>query len=297
VARVDESNWKHRDVYVNGVRLHVVEAGSGPLVILLHGFPEYWRSWRHQIPTLVAAGFRVMAPDMRGYNLSAKPRGVKSYSIDLLSADVAALIGEAGVEKAIVAGHDWGGVVAWDVAMRYPDRVEKLIVLNAPHPAIMAREMKKPLQLWRSWYVFFFQLPWLPEMLWRSGQFAALRSVLRLEPVRRNAFNRRDVLGYIEAQAQPGALTATINYYRAAMRRAPGVLRRVRRIRIPTLLIWGERDRYLNPGFTHGLEKWVPDLHIERIDDASHFVQNDAPEQVNKLILEFLGSSDGTDPL
>lgn len=285
---LNENEWLHRDVTVNGVRLHVVEADSGPLVILLHGFPEYWRSWRHQIGALAEAGFRVMAPDMRGYNLSSKPHGVGSYRIELLSADVVELIHEAGVEKAVIVGHDWGGAVAWDVAMRYPEVVERLIVMNAPHPAILPREMKKSSQLLRSWYIFFFQIPWLPEILLRSRDFAALRSVLHFDPVRRNAFSRRTIRGYVQAQAQPGALTATINYYRAALRYGPGVLRRVRKVKAPTLLIWGERDRYLNEGFTQGLEKWVPDLRVERIDEASHFVQNDAPERVNELMLEFL---------
>jgi len=288
MPRPDESTWQHRTVDVNGVQLHVVEAGAGPLVILLHGFPEYWRSWRHQIGPLVDAGFRVVAPDMRGYNLSSKPRGVASYRIEQLSADVAALIEEAGESRAVIVGHDWGGVVAWDFAMRYPKMIDKLIVLNAPHPALIAREFRKASQLRRSWYVFFFQLPWLPELSLRSRGYLALRSVLLRDPVRRRAFTPRDILGYVEAQAQPGALTATINYYRAALRRGRSGDGKLRRIKAPALLIWGERDRYLNADFTVGLEPLVPKLRVARIADASHWVQNDAPERVNELMLEFL---------
>src|SRR5438477_525055 len=157
--------WHHRYVVVNGVRLHLVEAGSGPLVVLLHGFPEFWYTWRHAIPALAAAGFHVLAPDLRGYNLSQKPAGVRSYRMELLTEDIAGLIRQAGAHKAAVAGHDWGGGIAWSLAMRYPQLLDKLIILNSPHPGAFLRELRTWKQLRNSWYIFFFQLPLLPEVL------------------------------------------------------------------------------------------------------------------------------------
>ncbi|MGH2599418.1 MAG: alpha/beta fold hydrolase, partial [Dehalococcoidia bacterium] len=268
--------WTHGEATVNGVRLHYVEAGSGPLVLLLHGFPEFWYSWRHQIPVLAAAGYHVVAPDMRGYNTSAKPRGVRSYALEPLTGDVLGLIRHFGAERATVVGHDWGGAVAWYVPMRYPDAVERLIVLNAPHPAALMRELHTLDQLRRSWYVFVFQIPWLPEAAVRARGYAMLDRTLRTDPARPDAFSDDDIRRYKRALAQPGALTAAINYYRAAFRRDPRTATRdLRPITCPTLLIWGERDRYLSPRLTEGLDRWVPNLRVERIPDASHWVQVD----------------------
>lgn len=282
----------HRFAVVNGVRLHYVEAGEGPLVMLLHGAPEFWYSWRYQIPALAEAGFRVLAPDMRGYNLSEKPRGARNYRLDLLVGDVLALIRYAGAEQAVIAGHDWGGGVAWTAAMRHPQVVEKLVVLNCPHPAVFLRELRTLGQLRRSWYMFFFQLPWLPEALFRAGDFATLRRTLRRDPARRGAFSGEDIERYVEALRQPGALTAMIDYYRAlfrcGLRRSA---RELRRIDAPTLLIWGERDRHLGIRLTEGVEAWVPHLRVERIPDASHWVQVDAWKRVNELMMGFLKAS------
>jgi epoxide hydrolase 4 len=282
----------HRQAIVNGVRLHYVEAGHGSLVVLLHGFPEFWYSWRLQIPALAEAGFRVIAPDMRGYNLSEKPPGIASYAIERLADDVRGLVHHAGERRAAVVGHDWGGGVAWYTPMRHPELVTKLAVLNAPHPAAFAREIRSPAQALRSWYMFFFQLPGLPEAGLRAGNFRVLDQTLRRDPVRPDAFSEADIRRYKRAMGRPGALTASINYYRAMIRRGPaGVQRLVRRIDVPTLLIWGERDRYLGPKLTEGLDEWVPDLRVERIPDASHWVQIDAPERVNRLLIDFLRRS------
>jgi epoxide hydrolase 4 len=282
-------NVSHHEAIVNGVRLHYVEAGEGSLVVLLHGYPEFWYAWRNQIPALVEAGFRVIAPDMRGYNLSEKPPGVRNYDIQLLAADVAGLIRHAGAERATVAGHDWGGGVAWAVPMYHPDVVEKLIVLNAPHPSALLRELRTPAQIAKSWYMFFFQLPWLPEMIVRAGGFAMLRGTFRLDPLRRGAFTQADIQRYVQAMAQPGAVTAAINYYRATFRRNPlRASREVRRVQAPTLLIWGEKDRYLGTALTRDLEQWVPHLRVECLPNASHWVQHDEPERVNALMIEFL---------
>jgi pimeloyl-ACP methyl ester carboxylesterase len=223
---------------VNGIRLHYVEAGDGPPVVLLHGFPDFWYGWRHQIPALAGAGYRVIAPDLRGYNLSEKPNGLKNYRLEVLVEDVAGLIRSVGGGRAAVAGHDWGGVIAWCLPMRHSELVERLIVLNAPYPGNWAREIWKPRQLIRSWYQFFFQLPRLPEAWIRANDFAVLRAVLRHDPARRDAIAPEEIEQYVEAFARPGALTSAIDYYRANMRRNPlPLLGSLRRIDTPTLLI------------------------------------------------------------
>lgn len=280
--------WKHGERVINGVRLHYVEAGEGPLVLLLHGFPEFWYSWRHQIPALAAADFHAVAPDLRGYNASAKPEGVHHYRLSILTEDVIGLVQHFGVERAMVVGHDWGGAIAWAVAMRYPSVVDKLIILNAPHPAAFLRELRTPGQLFKSWYIFFFQLPWLPEMLFRLGDFWLFERALRRDPVHPAAFTDEDVRLYKQALAVRGALTAAINYYRAAFRAGLHKVRRLPRIEVPTLLIWGERDRYLGSRLTESLDEWVSNVRIERIAEASHWVQVDAPARVNELMREFL---------
>jgi epoxide hydrolase 4 len=288
-ANSSSDPWTHHFAPINGIRLHYVEAGSGPLVILLHGFPEFWYSWRHQIPVLAKAGFRVVAPDLRGYGESDKPRGVQAYQIELLTADVLALIHHLGYSSAHIVGHDWGGGIAWSMTMQFPTAVERLAILNCPHPAILFQQIRQPWQLFKSWYIFFFQVPFLPECLFRLNGLAALMRTLRRDPVRPDAFTAEDVERYRLALARPGALTAAINYYRAAFRRNLGrVPPGMKPIAQPTLVIWGERDRYLDLRLLDGLNAWVPNLRIERLADASHWVQNDAPQRVNPLLVEFL---------
>ena len=280
----------HRYADLGDVRLHYVEAGEGPLVLLLHGFPQFWYEWRHQIPALVEAGFRVVAPDMRGYNLSDKPPGVRAYRLELLARDVERLIWALGEERAVVVGHDWGGIVAWAVAMLHPERVERLAILNVPHPERFSRGLRTPRQLLRSSYAFFFQIPWLPERLIRAGHFAILRYVFRNDPVRPGTFGEEDIDRYVEAFSRPGALTAAINYYRALARRAPAVARKLRRrIEAPVMVIWGQRDLFLVPELARPNPALVPDARVERLPDASHWVQQDRPERVNTLLLDFLG--------
>jgi len=291
IVKHGQENWSHRYAIVNGLRLHYVEAGDGPLVVLLHGFPEFWYSWHRQIPVLAAAGFHGLAVDQRGYDESDKPPGVDSYRIEALTDDVAGLIAHAGCVKAHVIGHDWGGVIAWAVAMRQPDVVDKLVILNAPHPAAYLRELQTTDQRLRSWYVLLFQLPVLPELLIRAGNYALLERGLRREPVNPDAFTVEDVRLYKQALSRPGALTGALNYYRAAYRHRRVARTLLRRVTAPTLLVWGERDRYLSLRLTEGLEPWVPDLRVERIPDASHWVQNDAPERVNRALIGFLGTT------
>jgi pimeloyl-ACP methyl ester carboxylesterase len=201
-----------------GVRLHVVEAGpaSGSPVVFLHGFPEFHYGWRHQIDALAAAGCRVLAPDQRGYNLSDKPRGLAAYSLDALAADVVAALDALGCAKTFVVGHDWGGVVAWWLALTRPDRVAGLVAINAPHPVVMRRALRRDrAQRRRSRYILFFQLPWLPEWRLRRNDFAGLARALTATS-RRGTFSPEDLARYREAWRQPGALTAMLNWYRAA---------------------------------------------------------------------------------
>ena len=281
----------HRYADLGDVRLHYVEAGEGPLVLLLHGFPQFWYEWRHQIPALLEAGFRVVAPDMRGYNLSDKPPGVRAYRVELLARDVERLILACGERTAAVVGHDWGAIVAWLTAMRHPGRVGRLAILNVPHPARFPDVLLSPEQLLRSSYVLFFQIPQLPEEVIRAGDFALLRSALRRDPVWAGAFTAEDIERYVGAMKRPGALTATLNYYRALLR-TPGETRALlKRVEAPVLVIWGERDRFLNRGLAEPPRLWVPNLlRVERLPDASHWVAEDRPREVNALLLDFLRS-------
>ncbi|WP_227376554.1 alpha/beta fold hydrolase [Haladaptatus halobius] len=287
----------HDEAVVDGVRLHYVEAGDGPLVVLLHGFPEFWYSWREQIPALVEAGFRVVAPDMRGYNTSEKPRGVGQYRLDKLVGDVVALVDHFDEETAHVVGHDWGGLVAWETAIRHPEHVERLAVLNAPHPGRYREAIRSPEQLLRSWYALFFQLPKLPELLLSARNYAGIEGMLRGSAENPDAFTERDIRRYVEAAARPGALTASIDYYRAAFRENAreelrvllGGTRRSFDVCVPTLLIWGERDPALAVELTDGLERWVSDIRVERLPEVGHGVQNDRPDHVNELLVEFFG--------
>ncbi len=278
---------RHGYAELDSVRLHYVEAGEGPLVVLLHGFPEFWYGWRGQIEPLAAAGLRVVAPDLRGYNRSSKPRGVAAYDLDPLAQDIRDLIAERGAPKACVAGHDWGGAVAWATAMFHPEVVERLAILNAPHPRRFIEEVRRPRQAAKSWYMGFFQLPWLPERV-APRMF---RSALAHDP-RPGAFTPQDLARYAEAWSQPGALTGSINYYRALSRQTPAAAaRRIRPVDAPTRVIWGVRDRYLGQNLAEPLRSDVPNLERVIRLDTSHWVQHDAPGQVADLLTDFFAPS------
>lgn len=281
----------HTTITTNGVRLHVAQAGppTGPLVLLLHGFPEFWYGWRQQIPALAAAGFRVWAPDQRGYNLSDKPQAVAAYNLDELSQDVIGLIEAAGVERAHLIGHDWGAAVAWWTALKFPQRLHKLVTLNVPHPVVMQRALRSSLaQLRKSWYIFAFQLPWLPEAAmrrnnWRTG-VAALRATSRP-----GTFSAAELDHYRTAWAQPGAATGMINWYRALVRHAPP-LRRSPRVTVPTLLIWGAQDHFLGRALAQPSIDLCDQGRLVLLEEASHWVQHEEAAQVNQLLVELLGS-------
>jgi pimeloyl-ACP methyl ester carboxylesterase len=281
-------------VPTNGIRLNVARAGpaDGPLVILLHGFPEFWYGWRQQIGPLADAGFRVLAPDQRGYNTSDKPEGLRAYAIDALAADVIGLIDDAGRERAALVGHDWGGIVAWWAALRHPERVERIAALNAPHPAVLRRAWRNPAQLLRSWYVFVLQLPWLPEALLRRGGWRALADSLR-RTSRPGTFREEDIERYRRAWSQPGAITAMINWYRAWMRAHPG-RPKDERVRIPWLLIWGARDRFLGTDVARASLEFCDSGRLVFLEQATHWVQHEEPGHVNRLLLDFLGQPEST---
>jgi pimeloyl-ACP methyl ester carboxylesterase len=280
-----------RFLAIGDLRLHTILAGpeDGPLALLLHGFPECWYSWRHQIPALARAGYRVAVPDQRGYNLSDKPPGVANYQIDTLTADILALIHALGHQRATLVAHDWGGAAAWRFAIDYPRAVERLVVMNAPHPVTFARALRNdPSQRQKSWYMFAFQLPWLPEALLSLSPPATARLFFRGTAVRRDAFSENDLEVMAAALAQPGALRAMIHWYRAAFRHRPA--RPARAIQAPTLLLWAEDDVALGVPLTYDLERWVPDLRTHYIANCGHWVQNEAPGQVNEQLLTFLQS-------
>jgi pimeloyl-ACP methyl ester carboxylesterase len=282
----DQIDLREGYAEVGDARLHYVEAGDGPLIVLLHGFPEFWFTWRLQIAPLAAAGFRVVAPDMRGYNLSSRPAGVAAYNVDRLAADVRGLIRERGAGSALLVGHDWGGSVAWATAMNHPEVVDRLAILNAPHPRRLQQGLRNPRQLRRSWYFFFFQLPGLPERAVRARRWRSFRNSLRDA---RPPYTPEDIDRYVEAWSQPGAATAMINYYRAAVRQSPKqVNAQLRPISAPTLVIWGQRDRYLGPKLAEPDRGDVPNLdRVERLPDASHWVHHDQPERVTQLLTDF----------
>lgn len=278
-----------RFVTANGLRFHAIVAGpaDGPLAVLLHGFPECWYSWRHQIAPLAQAGYRVVVPDQRGYNLSNKPPDVRSYAIDHLTTDVRALIDALDRQQALIVGHDWGGIVAWRLAIDHPAVVEQLIVMNAPHPAAFARELRTSwTQRLKSWYVAFLQLPWLPEALLTLSPPASARIFFRRTAVRKEAFSQTDLAVMASAMAQPGAMRSMINWYRAALRHRSTPENP--KVETRTLLIWAEDDVALGKPLTYGLEEWVPNGTVRYISHCGHWVQNEAPQEVNRLILDFI---------
>jgi pimeloyl-ACP methyl ester carboxylesterase len=284
---------------VGEVKLHVVEArprgataqtppADVPLVVLCHGFPEFWWTWRRQLRALAGAGLWAVAPDMRGYGESDKPARVDAYDIDALAGDVAGLIRALGRERAIVVGHDWGGAVAWRFAELYPEMLDRLAILNVPHPRVMLSHIWRPRQARKSWYIFFFQLGRLAERAAAKDDFAAIRKMFAVDGVAPDEIER-----YVEALRTPGALRAGMSYYRAVARRVlTGNAPRPRRIDAPVLVIWGDRDRALGKEMAEPPPRLVPNARVVHIEHAPHWVQNAAPDEVNALLLDFIAPRD-----
>jgi pimeloyl-ACP methyl ester carboxylesterase len=270
-----------------GVTLNVAEAGpeNGPPVILLHGFPEFWFGWRYQIAPLAKAGYRVIVPDQRGYNLSDKPQGIASYDVDCLADDVVALAAHYTSEPFLLVGHDWGAVAAWWTTTRHPEKVRKLAVLNCPHPAVWRETMDKdPAQRRASWYVLAFQIPWLPEALMRMRNYRALVQALRES---KTPVSDAEVDRYREAWRQPGALTATINWYRAIRRHRFAPIP-AGSIATPVQIVWGKNDRYALPALAEASKALCADARLTYLPEATHWVAHDEPDRVNAILLDFL---------
>ncbi len=277
----------HQWVDTGGVRLHVAHAGMGPPVILLHGFPECWLSWRHQIVSLADAGFSVFAPDLRGFNLSDKPPQVRDYAMAHLMDDIGALVAATGAPSAHIVGHDWGGLVAWCFAAYRPQLTTTLTILNAPHPTVYGRRLWRSLQCVRSAYVPLFMLPWVPDRLLALGDGAIVRLMYRLGAARWNALDLEDIDALVEAALVPHALTAGLNYYRANAHLAWQATS-LPRIDTPCLVLWGERDPALGTALLQGLHEVVSRLSIVRLPHVGHWAQQEAPAQVTKRLLEHL---------
>jgi len=291
---VAASDLRHDFVQANGLRFHVAScepAGGGErLALFLHGFPECWYSWREQLPLLARLGWRAWAPDLRGYGESDRPPHVADYDLERLLDDVSGLIRAAGARETLLVGHDWGGVIAWFFAMRRPEEIARLCIMNLPHPACMQRAFWRGRQLLRSWYVLFFQLPWLPEMLSAAHDYRAIRQAFVGMAVDKSRFPDEVLQVYRDNAARPGALTAMINYYRAMVR---GGGRRQAAlgfppIERPTLMIWGEQDAALGLETTYGTEEYVRDLTLRYLPGVSHWVQQEAPEKVNAMLEAWL---------
>jgi len=279
---VETIQFQHGDV-----RLHAVAAGpkDGPVVLLLHGFPEFWYGWRRQVEPLAAAGFRVIVPDQRGYNLSSQPAGVAAYALPELVSDVMAIADQLGQEKVFLAGHDWGAAVAWSAALLHPQRIAKLVVLNVPHPSVMRKFLStRPRQLLRSWYMFFFQLPWLPEILFSAFNFRfGARALLRSS--RPGTFSDEDLAQYRAAWSQPHSLTSMINWYRALFRariKFPD-----KTVRVPTRILWGQRDAFLLAEMAQESLRYCTNAELFTFADATHWLQHEAPARVSELLIDF----------
>ena len=269
------------------IALHAVAAGpkDGAVVVLLHGFPEFWYGWHKQIEPLVAAGFRVIVPDQRGYNLSSKPTGIASYALSELVSDVIAIADQLGQRKIFLAGHDWGAAVAWSAALLHPQRIDKLVVLNVPHPSVMRKFMATRLrQVRRSWYIFLFQLPWLPEAFFSAFHFSVgARALLRSS--RPGTFTSEDLAQYRAAWSQPGALTGMIHWYRALFRYPAKFPDRT--VHVPTRILWGERDVFLLPEMAQESLRYCADAGLYTFANASHWLQHEEPVRVSELLIDF----------
>ncbi len=279
------SGISQRFVEANGQTFELAECGAGDrLALMLHGFPELNYSWRHQMPMLAARGWRVWAPNLRGYGASSKPEGVRAYALDHLTEDVAALIDASGAKEVMLVAHDWGAIVAWAFAIRKLRPLARLAIMNVPHPMVGMREIRHWRQFRRSWYIFFFQLPRLPERMMTRDGAAGIKGAFYNMAVDKSRFPKDVLQTYADAALRPGAITAMINYYRALLRHRDSVDLGDGRVDVPTLMIWGEEDTALNIRCTEGTEKWVADFTLRRLPGVSHWVQQEAPESVNAIL-------------
>jgi epoxide hydrolase 4 len=291
------SSFTSIEIPTNGINLHAVTSGpdDGRPVILLHGFPEFWYSWRKQIQPLADAGFRVIAPDQRGYNLSDKPDEIGDYQLDILVEDIVGLIHHLEVENTAVVGHDWGAAVAWTLAIQYPELVDRLVILNVPHPGIPRKVIKTvPKQLLKSWYIGFFQIPLVPEFLLRANNFAAITRAL-VSSSRPGTFRLADLQMYRQAWSQDNAVTSMLNWYRAMIQMPPAGLSGAR-VHVPVRMLWGVHDVALSRELAARSIDLCDDGRLTYFENATHWVHHEEPEEINRLIIDFLLSgNDGFD--
>lgn len=272
----------------NGIRLHVIQAGpvDGPLVVLLHGFPEFWYGWKKQIAGLTEAGFRVVVPDQRGYNLSDTPKEVKAYRLEELTEDIVGLIDELGGKDCYLAGHDWGAVVAWYVAMTFPERVRKLAILNVPHPQVMLDFFRKhPRQLLKSWYIGYFQIPGLADWSIKANNFQQAASAL-LKSSRPGTFSEVDIAEYKNAWKNSGGMTGMLNWYRALGRYRPTMPEDIR-LHMPVRILWGKRDAFLSHEMAADSAKFCDRVEVIMFENATHWVQHEEAKAVNEALVKF----------
>lgn len=280
-----------RIVEANGFAFAVDEVGEGDrLALCLHGFPESRFSWRAQMPVLAELGYRVWAPDLRGYGeTEPKPQDVDSYRMERLLEDVAALIDAAGAREVMLVAHDWGAAVAWTFAARKVRPLSRLVIMNVPHPAVFADVLRRsPKQMLRSWYMAFFQIPRLPERMLLAKDARAIRQAFSGMAKDKSRFSNGVLDRYAQDTQRPGAMTGMINWYRAAARHPDFMREPWAKIEIPTLVIWGEADAALGLETLEGTDAYVADLQIKRLPGVSHWVQQEAPEAVNSLLVDWL---------
>jgi pimeloyl-ACP methyl ester carboxylesterase len=296
VKKAKDVMLKHEYADVNGVRLHYVTAGKGKLIMFVHGFPEFWYEWKNQLAEF-GADYQAVAPDMRGYNLSSKPSDLDQYQVKYMVEDLRALAEKLGHKKFILVAHDWGGAIAWAFAIAHPDYLEKLVIINAPHPGVFQRELQNnPDQQKASSYMLMFRGPGAEQTL-SANNYALLVQIVLGQGLQTGVFTEEDKKAYIEAWSQPGALTGGLNYYRAARVGPPEPGKEPANfaagspsldVKVPTLVIWGEKDTALLTGNLVGLDKFVPNLTIKRIPDGTHWVIHEKPALVDGYIRDFI---------
>lgn len=290
--------FEHKYADVNGIKLHYVQAGQGKLILFVHGFPEFWYAWKDQLAEF-GRDHLAVAPDMRGYNLSSKPEGVEHYEVPHMVEDLRALAKSLGHERFTLVAHDWGGGVAWSFAIRHPECLEKLVIINCPHPAIFQRELNEnPAQQAASQYMLFFRSP-KAEAALSANNYAALADTVLTAGLKKGHFTEEDRQAYLAAWSQPGALTGGLNWYRAARVGPPTSAEpkarsfvpdsAAQKVEVPTLVIWGEKDTALLKENLNGLDQYVPDLTVRRIPDGTHWVIHEQPAVINHHIREFIG--------
>ncbi len=285
-----QGQLEHLTFQLPGVSIHAAAAGpkAGPLAVLLHGYPEFWYGWRSQIVPLAEAGFRVIAPDQRGYNESSKPEGWRPYQAHHLVGDVLGIADALARERFCLAGHDWGGIIAWASALAHPERIERLAVLNAPHPRVFQDYIRThPAQILRSWYMFFMQIPWLPEFLFEAANFRFMTEAL-VNSSRPGTFSQQDLEKYCEAWRKPGAPTAMINWYRT-LRAARPISNPA--VSVPVKILWGAQDRFLAADMARLSLQFCQRGELQMFPNATHWLQHEEPAAVSDALIAFFSAS------